>query len=94
MFLEGRPRQIQVFMSYREQDPDRALALEFSRILRDRGHQPFLAEEDIRLGQDWPERIDRASSEADYFLGTSNNCLILNKHLLAIPYVSRSAKLL
>ncbi|HBB35956.1 MAG TPA: molecular chaperone Tir [Cyanobacteria bacterium UBA9273] len=57
-----------VFISYRSQDPDLSLAQEFYEALKAAGHQPFMAGASIRLGEDWPQRIDRELAECDYFL--------------------------
>src|SRR5215813_7664544 len=57
-----------VFISYRAKDPDRSLAHEFFNALQLAGHDPFLAEESIRWGEKWPQRIDEALRQCDYFL--------------------------
>ncbi|NET37675.1 MAG: TIR domain-containing protein [Cyanothece sp. SIO1E1] len=57
-----------VFISYRSQEPDQGLAHAFHDALKAAGHQVFMAAESIRLGDDWPQRIDDALEEADYFL--------------------------
>ncbi|NEQ46969.1 MAG: TIR domain-containing protein [Leptolyngbya sp. SIOISBB] len=57
-----------VFISYRSKDPDQGLAQIFHDALKAAGHHVFMAAENIRLGDDWPQRIDDALEEADYFL--------------------------
>ena len=57
-----------VFISYRSKDPDQGLAHAFHDALKEAGHRVFMAAESIRLGDDWPQRIDDALEEADYFL--------------------------
>lgn len=61
-------RTARVFISYREKPPDQDLARTFHKALLDRGHHPFLAQEAIRLGDFWPQRIEQAMQAADYFL--------------------------
>lgn len=57
-----------VFISYRAKDPDRALAHQFFQALTEAGHNPFLAEESIRWGENWAEVIDEKLKNSDYFL--------------------------
>ncbi|NEP02496.1 MAG: TIR domain-containing protein [Symploca sp. SIO2E9] len=57
-----------IFISYRSQEPDLSLAKEFYQALKASGHQPFMAGECIRLGENWPERVDQELEESDYFL--------------------------
>ncbi|BAZ27542.1 TIR protein [Kalymmatonema gypsitolerans NIES-4073] len=57
-----------VFISYRSQDPDLTLAQQFYEALKAAGHEAFMAGESIRLGENWPERIDRELQQSDYFL--------------------------
>ena len=57
-----------VFISYRSKDPDQSLAQTLHDELKAAGHQVFMAAESIRLGDDWPQRIDEALEEADYFI--------------------------
>ncbi|QLE59668.1 AAA-like domain-containing protein [Nostoc sp. TCL26-01] len=57
-----------VFISYRSQDPDLSLAQYFYEAIKAAGHQAFMAGERIRLGQSWPQRIDRELELCDYFL--------------------------
>ncbi len=58
----------QVFISYRSQDPDQALALELQAALEAAGHVPFMAAASIRLGDNWAKRIDEALERCDYFV--------------------------
>ncbi|MDX2212422.1 MAG: AAA-like domain-containing protein [Oculatellaceae cyanobacterium bins.114] len=57
-----------VFISYRSQDPDQALAKAFYATLQTAGHQVFMAAESIRFGDDWSKRIDLELERCDYFL--------------------------
>lgn len=57
-----------VFISYRSQDPDLSLAQHFYEAIKAAGHQAFMAGESIRLGQNWPQRIDKELELCDYFL--------------------------
>jgi AAA-like domain/TIR domain/CHAT domain len=57
-----------VFISYRSQDPDRALAEVLQTGIEAAGYGAFMAAESIRLGEDWAVRIDRELEICDYFL--------------------------
>ena len=57
-----------VFISYRAQEPDINLAQAFHDHLKAVGHEPFMAAESIRLGDNWSQRIDRELEQCDYFL--------------------------
>lgn len=63
-----KPTQQNIFISYRAQDPDSSLAKEFYDALMGAGHQPFMASESIRLGENWPQRIESKLQECDYLL--------------------------
>lgn len=58
----------QVFISYRSQDPDRELALQFETTLTAAGHQVFMAADQIRLGENWFRRINEELRRCDYLL--------------------------
>ncbi|MBD2232505.1 AAA-like domain-containing protein [Phormidium tenue] len=58
----------QIFISYRSQAPDIDLAQEFHDALKAAGHNVFMASKSIRLGENWPQRIDAELKQADYFL--------------------------
>jgi hypothetical protein len=58
----------QVFISYRSQEPDVALAGEFHGALTQAGYRVFMAGRSIHLGEDWVQRIDRELAQCDYFL--------------------------
>jgi serine/threonine-protein kinase len=66
--LEPTGQRARVFISYRSQDPDLTLAQQFYEALKAAGHEAFMAGESIRLGENWPERIDRELERCDYFL--------------------------
>jgi hypothetical protein len=57
-----------VFISYRDQLPDRTLAQTFYQALEEAGHQPFMAETSLQLGETWAKRIRAELEAADYFL--------------------------
>ncbi|MBD2200740.1 AAA-like domain-containing protein [Calothrix anomala FACHB-343] len=57
-----------VFISYRSKDPDLSLAQLFYKGIKAAGHEAFMAEESIRLGENLPERIDKELERCDYFL--------------------------
>lgn len=63
-----KPTQQNVFISYRAQEPDSSLAKEFYDALMGAGHQPFMASESIRLGENWPQRIETKLQHCDYLL--------------------------
>jgi hypothetical protein len=75
-----------VFISYRSQDPDRTLANEFFEALKAAGHQPFMAAASIRLGENWPQRIDEELERADYFL------LLLSEKSVASEMVTEEVR--
>ena len=57
-----------VFISYRAQDPDLKLAEEIYGALTDAGHEVFMAGENIRWGDNWPQRIEAELKQCDYLL--------------------------
>ena len=57
-----------VFISYRAQDPDLSLAQKVSEAFNNAGHQTFMAGGSIRLGEDWPQRIEAELKRCDYLL--------------------------
>lgn len=57
-----------VFISYRSQDPDLSLAQHFYEAIKAAGHEVFMAGESIRLGENWPQRIDEELERCDYFV--------------------------
>ncbi|MBD2447525.1 AAA-like domain-containing protein [Nostoc sp. FACHB-152] len=66
--LPPASKTARVFISYRSQDPDLSLAQNFYEAIKAAGHQVFMAGESIRLGENWPQRIDRELERCDYFL--------------------------
>ncbi|MEI6444981.1 MAG: AAA-like domain-containing protein [Nostocales cyanobacterium ELA583] len=66
--VKSASKNAKVFISYRSQDPDFTLAQQFYEALKAAGHEVFMAGESIRLGENWPERIDRELEQSDYFL--------------------------
>ncbi|MFB2971889.1 AAA-like domain-containing protein [Aerosakkonema sp. BLCC-F183] len=57
-----------IFISYRSQEPDLRLAQQLSEALKAAGHQVFMAQESIRQGENWPQRIDAELKQCDYFV--------------------------
>ncbi len=57
-----------IFISYRPQEPDLHLAEQLSEALKASSQQVFMAQESIRLGENWPQRIDIELKQCDYFL--------------------------
>lgn len=66
VYLIPYPRR--VFISYRAQEPDATLAQQFRETLAQQGHQPFLAQKDLHLGEVWTQRIETELKHADYLL--------------------------
>ncbi|MFE4108661.1 AAA-like domain-containing protein [Almyronema epifaneia] len=58
----------QIFISYRSRDPDLSLAQEFYNSLSAVGHNVFMAGASIRMGDNWPQRVNDALESADYFI--------------------------
>lgn len=56
-----------IFISYTQKEPDYSLAKHFYNALKS-SHTPFLASESIRIGETWPERIQKELVKSDYFL--------------------------
>ncbi|HAG82090.1 MAG TPA: molecular chaperone Tir [Cyanobacteria bacterium UBA12227] len=57
-----------VFISYRAQDPDLKLAEELYAALTDAGHEVFMAGENLRWGDNWPQRLEAELKQCDYLL--------------------------
>ncbi|MBE9129748.1 MULTISPECIES: AAA-like domain-containing protein [unclassified Coleofasciculus] len=57
-----------VFISYRTQNPDFKLAETLCATLTKVGHEVFMAGENIRLGENWPQRIEAELKQCDYLL--------------------------
>ncbi|MDY7013843.1 MAG: AAA-like domain-containing protein [Cyanobacteriota bacterium] len=60
--------QHKVFISYHSSEPDRTLAREFYSAIAAMGYEAFLAGENLRLGQNWAQRIEAELRTCDYFL--------------------------
>lgn len=63
---EGKVAKI--FISYTQKEPDYSLAKCFYNSLQDAGHDPFLASESIRIGEEWPVRITEELTKCDFFI--------------------------
>lgn len=57
-----------VFISYRDQEPDRALAEKFYSFLQEHHYSAFMAGESLNLGESWSHRISSELQQCDYFL--------------------------
>ncbi len=57
-----------IFISYTQREPDYSLAKCFYNSLQDAGHNPFLASESIRIGEEWPVRITHELENCDFFI--------------------------
>jgi hypothetical protein len=65
---EQRTAAKRVFISYRDQSPDKDLAQAFYTAFMAAGHEAFMAAESIKLGEAWRDRINQELRECDYFL--------------------------
>ena len=61
-------RMVKVFVSYRSAEPDRELGKQLETALSAIGHTVFTAENNIRLGDNWFDRINFFLQECDYLL--------------------------
>ncbi|MEM1252550.1 MAG: AAA-like domain-containing protein [Cyanobacteria bacterium P01_H01_bin.21] len=57
-----------IFISYRDESPDKDLAQEFYDAFQAAGHKAFMAAESIKLGENWRKRISSELHQCDYFL--------------------------
>ncbi len=55
-------------ISYRVTERDTQLAQQFHDELEQQGHQVFLAQKDLHLGETWPQRLEEELKQADYLL--------------------------
>lgn len=65
---DGHKATKRIFISYRDESPDRDLAQEFFDAFQAAGHTAFMAAESIKLGEDWRKRISTELHKCDYFL--------------------------
>ena len=61
-------RIVKIFVSYRSAEPDRELGKQLETALSAIGHTVFTAENNIRLGDNWFDRINLFLQECDYLL--------------------------
>ncbi|NJL66633.1 MAG: TIR domain-containing protein [Microcoleus sp. SM1_3_4] len=59
---------VKVFLSYRTDEPDRELGKQLEAALSAIGHTVFTAENNIKLGDNWFDRINYFIKESDYLL--------------------------
>jgi TIR domain len=57
-----------VFISYHDGEPDKALARSLREVVTAAGHYCFMAAESLKLGDEWPQRIDQELDQCDFFL--------------------------
>lgn len=57
-----------IFISYSSKEPDKSIATSFYHILKKAGHNPFLAEKSIKIGEKWSDRITEELHKCDYFV--------------------------
>uniref|UniRef100_B8HVB7 non-specific serine/threonine protein kinase n=1 Tax=Cyanothece sp. (strain PCC 7425 / ATCC 29141) TaxID=395961 RepID=B8HVB7_CYAP4 len=57
-----------IFISHHSQSPEIDLARQFFNALTAAGHQPFMSEQSMQLGEGWAQRIDAELKGCDYFL--------------------------
>ncbi|MEB3886846.1 AAA-like domain-containing protein [Lyngbya sp. CCY1209] len=57
-----------VFISYSAKDPDTSLAQKFFEALSEAGQAAFMAGASLKLGEDWPYRIETELQQCDYLL--------------------------
>jgi transcriptional regulator with XRE-family HTH domain len=60
--------RVKVFISYRSAEPDRELGKQLENALSAIGHTVFTAENSIKLGDNWFDRINFFLKECDYLL--------------------------
>ena len=65
---QGQTATKRIFISYRDQSPDKDLAQVFYDAFTAAGHAAFMATESINLGEDWRDRIAIELRQCDYFL--------------------------
>ena len=66
--VEIASTRTKVFISYRSKEPDLSLAHQFYEHLQAAGHEVFMAGASIRMGDEWPRRVNEALESCDYFL--------------------------
>ncbi|NEO85367.1 MAG: TIR domain-containing protein [Spirulina sp. SIO3F2] len=62
------PQGCRVFISYRDQLPDKQLAQAFFEALEAAGQTPFMAGTSLQLGDTWVQRIRQELDRSDYLL--------------------------
>ncbi|MFK8183761.1 MAG: AAA-like domain-containing protein [Phormidesmis sp.] len=65
---ERKNEPVKVFISYRDQEPDKGLALAFHKAFEAAGIDAFMAAESIQLGEAWRDRISTSLRACDYFV--------------------------
>lgn len=57
-----------IFLSYRTIEPDVTIAQQFHDALEEQGHEAFMAQKDLQLGEAWPQRLESELQRSDYVL--------------------------
>ncbi|MFG6094127.1 AAA-like domain-containing protein [Leptothoe sp. ISB3NOV94-8A] len=65
---DSRTATRRIFISYRDEAPDKDLAQDFYDAFQAAGHEAFMAAESIKLGENWRKRISTELHQCDYFL--------------------------
>ena len=65
---DSRTATRRIFISYRDEAPDKGLAQDFYDAFQEAGHEAFMAAESIKLGENWRKRISSELHQCDYFL--------------------------
>ncbi len=88
--LESIPQeekqQASIFISYNHKQPDETIANAFYTQLKKAGHEVFLASKEIRIGENWQQRIQTALDKAEYFI------VLLSKESLLSEMVTEEIK--
>lgn len=71
-----------VFISYRHNDPDRAIASALCSRLSEAGHEVFFDAEDIRVGDLWDGKIREKLEGAEYFIPLISSGYFSSKYIL------------
>jgi len=57
-----------IFISYQKQSPDQQLAEDLGRAIAQVGHQVLMAENHIKLGENWWQKVTNELKQCDYLL--------------------------
>jgi hypothetical protein len=65
---EEETANARVFISYRSQEPDLSFADKLYESLTKAKYQVFMAHKSLKVGDNWPQRLDEEINACDYFL--------------------------